>query len=435
MISSRAAAGSIRRRVILRRMAVCLAVAWLLPSRIEGRILLDAPSLPSATEGASTAPQAAPPPLDPGGVIQAAAALAERGEVDRAGAILSDALDRWPDHPELLVELAGVRIRQGRFVEAETLVDRLIQVDPASDQSWELLAAIRYLQDDTRGALRAWHRGGALVVRDVEVRVLTHKGPRVSDAGTNPTRLTGIEEGGALTVGTLTRGERRLGDLPAARQSRLGYRALSRGEAALEGTVVLGPGNPFTWPGLTLHALRSIAGRFRIVSSDPLGELERWQLSGNIGGTVRSVEMALAHPAPLPSGVWRWVVDHQTGRYGSRGSQESVREERSGIAWSHSDWITGSLRGSGQARLDIRPGRGTFAGVGLGWTLLSLDGRGSIRADARGWTRVGGARGDDRIQEGADRFGRVSLDAALRPKDPPGMATLSGFALRAGVVA
>ncbi|MDT8341091.1 MAG: tetratricopeptide repeat protein [Longimicrobiales bacterium] len=365
-------------------------------------------------------------------MLRSAVTLAGAGEVDRAARILSDALHQWPNHPGLLAGLAGVRLRQGRPAEAEVLADLLIRVDPASDHGWELLAASRYLQDDTRGALRAWRHLRPPVVREMEVRVLAYNGPRVSDTGTDPTRLTGIAKGRSLTVEELVRGERRLEALPAAWRARLGYRALPGRDAALDGTVVLGAGNPFTWSGMVAHGLRALVGRVYIVSSDPLGRLERWEFSGDVRGTTHSVALALAHPAPLPSGVWRWVVEHETGRYGSFGRAEAVSERRSGVEWSHTDWVTASLRGSVHGRVDARPGRGTFAGVGLGWTLLSLSGRSSIRLEGTGWTKVGGS--GDGAPDQATRFGRVALDAAIHPADPPGMAGPSGLSLRAGIL-
>lgn len=240
----------------------------------------------------------------------------------------------------------------------------------------------------------------------------------------------------------LVRGERRLAALPAASHSRVGYRALSGADAAVEGTVVLGGSNPFTFPELAAHGIRILAGRVHVASSDPLGRLERWELTGAVEGTLRSVALAVAHPAPRGHGVWRWEVDHGAGRYASAAGDEAVREERSGIAWSHADWITQSLRGSGRARIDVLPGRGVFAGAGVGWTLLSLTGRSSIRAEATGWTEVGGAAGesggstvgDGRSAE-ATRCGRVSLQASLHPPDPPGAEAPSGVSLRGGVAA
>ncbi|HSR41432.1 MAG TPA: tetratricopeptide repeat protein, partial [Longimicrobiales bacterium] len=86
---------------------------------------------------------------DPGAVLRGAVALADEGELDRAGTILSHALDRWPEHPGLIAGLAGLLVRQGRLAEAEVLADRLVRIDPSSDHGWELLAASRYLQDDT----------------------------------------------------------------------------------------------------------------------------------------------------------------------------------------------------------------------------------------------------------------------------------------------
>jgi hypothetical protein len=442
MLSWRAVAVTARRRLVLWRapaVAVCLIVAQLhFPPPAHGAPTVNVPEVLSVPSVEADTPQARSASDSVGGVLRAAVALTEEGEFDRAGTVLSDALDRWPNHPELLAGLAGLRLRQGHPAEAEALAAHLVRIDPGSDHGWELLGASRYLQDDTHGALSAWRHRRSPVVRRMEVDVLANDGPRASDRGTDPARLTGIAEGQPLTLENLVRGERRLEALPAASRARLGYRALSGGEAAIQGTVVLGASNPFTFPDMAAHAFRMVARRIHVVSADPLGRLERWELSGALEGTLHSVTLALAHPAPRGPGVWRWSVDHEVGRYASTAGGEVVRERRDGLAWSHSDWITASVRGSAHGRIDVRPGRGTFAGAGMAWTLLPLNERSSIRAEAMGWTRVaraayGGAGSAGRSDE-AIRFGRLALGASLHPPEPAGAAGPSGVALRGGFV-
>ncbi len=197
---------------------------------------------------------------------------------------------------------------------------------------------------------------------------------------------------------------------------------------------MLGPSNPSTLPHLAAHAVRLLAGRrIHIVSSDPLGRLERWELSGAIEGSLHSVALVLAHPAPNGPGVWRWAAEHGTGRYASGGDGPIVREQHTGLAFSHADWITASLRGSAHGRVDVRPGRGSFAGAGMAWTLLPLSERGSVRVEGTGWRRVGEAASGG---EGPTTwFGRLALLASLDPPHPPGVTPLSGVALRGGLVA
>jgi hypothetical protein len=348
-------------------------------------------------------------------------------------------LSRCPDDPYLLEELAAVRLGEGRPGEAEVLAARLVRLHPDHAQGWALLAASRYLQDDTRGALEAWSRGQPLRVRDIEIRVLSQSGPsRPSGAsglsglsigapsatsGAGPaqmTRIAGIAPGEPLTLEGLVRGERRLRALPAASRARLEYRALPGGEAQVEGAVILRTGNPMGRSEWLAHGIRLLGRRVHLASADPMGQMEQWELNGTMEGTLRSGTLSLAHPAPRGTGVWRWEVHHGVGRYGALVS----RLERTTVGWTHTQWLAASLQGRTQVRVDRTPGRGTFAGAGLGVTLLPLDERTSIDAEGTGWVDIGGG----------DPFGRLAIHAALHPRVPPLLGAPSGWAARVGVV-
>jgi len=351
-------------------------------------------------------------------------------------------LSRCPDDPYLLEELAAVRLGEGRPGEAEALAARLVRLHPDHAQGWALLAASRYLQDDTRGALEAWSRGQPLRVRDIEIRVISQSrpsgpsglsgpsGPSGPSIGARPgtsgadaarmTRIAGIAPGEPLTLEGLVRGERRLRALPAASRARLEYRALPGGEAQVEGAVILRTGNPMGRSEWLAHGIRLLGRRVHLASADPMGQMEQWELNGTMEGTLRSGTLSLAHPAPRGTGVWRWEVHHGVGRYGAMAS----RLERTTVGWTHTQWLAASLQGRTQVRVDRTPGRGTSAGAGLGVTLLPLDERTSINAEATGWVDIGGG----------DPFGRLAIHAALHPRVPPLLGAPSGWAARVGVV-
>ncbi len=139
---------------------------------------------------------------------------------------------------------------------------------------------------------------------------------------------------------------------------------LPGGEAGVDGTVVLGTDNPFTGTELVVHALRLAGRRIHLVSAAPLGRLERWELSGTMEGTLHKARFALAHSAPGSEGIWHWELDHHTGRYGSAGLAEAGRERTTSLAWSHTDWVTATLRDALRGQVDVRPERGTFVGGG-----------------------------------------------------------------------
>jgi hypothetical protein len=359
--------------------------------------------------------------------------------------VLESSLARLPEDPRILEHLAGVRLGQGRLLEAEALATRLVRVQPAGPEGWLLLAAIRYLQDDTRGALEAWSRGRPLNVGDVEIRVVPHRGTSRGKSpdgiAPDPARFTGIVPGEPLTVERLVRGERRLRSLPAAARTRLGYRALPGGQAEVEGAIVLAGRNPFgrsEWLG---HGLRLLVGRVHLASADPLGRMERWELNGGIEGSLRSGTLTLAHPAPRTEGVWRWDLQHRVGQYGVAGqgpgdhaTDGDTRETRTTLGWTHTQWLVATFRGRIQGRVD-RTERGTFAGASLGGTLLPLHERGSIDAEGSGWIRMGGGTASAGEPRGAAPFGRLAIRASLHPVLPPLMGAPSGWAVRGGVVA
>jgi hypothetical protein len=138
-------------------------------------------------------------------------------------------LNRCPDHPDLLGELAALRAQRGDLVEAEALATRLVRLHPDSEYGWQTLGSIRYLRDDAHGALQAWGRARPPIIRDVDIRIEGNVGPRPSDGGPDPARVAGMEQGRPLTLADLIQGSRRLEALPAATSARLGYRALPDG--------------------------------------------------------------------------------------------------------------------------------------------------------------------------------------------------------------
>ena len=338
------------------------------------------------------------------------------------------------DPPQRLEELTSLRIEQGLPAEAEALANCLVGIRPDSDDGWGLLAVTRYLQDDPLGALRAWSRGRPPVVRHVAIAIHGHDGPRAPGSGSSPARVSGIALGQPLTLESLVLGERRLEALPATARARLKYRADSMSEASIEGTVVLGANNPFTGPDLVPHGVRALAGRVHVESADPLGRLERWELDGKIEGSLRRAAFGLSHPGPNGSGVWRWRVDYEVGRYESALTEQVVREERTGLEWSHTDWVSASLRAAIHTRIDFRPGRGTFAGAGVGWTVLALNARSSVRAEGMGWARV---RAPSKAGNAGNstRFGRLELLGSLYPTLPEDGGAPSGLGARGGLMA
>jgi hypothetical protein len=369
--------------------------------------------------------------------LRSAATLADGGGVPRALTLLAAELPGCPDHPALLLGLAGLHFRAGHLAEAEELAARLVRIEPESSDGRELLGVTRYLQDDVVGALRAWEPLGRPRLRDLDLRILSHDGRDRTSGVRDVQGTTGLRVDGVVTVERLARGERRLAALPAATRARLGVRALPEGAATVEGTVVLGAVNPFTRYGLAAHALRLLGRGIRVESMDRLGRLERWELAASLEGSLREAGVALSHPAPGALGVWRWEVAHRAGRYGPakvppevNGAVEGgtggtlpddpvVRMASTRLSWRHDHWITASLRGSARTGVELQGTRGTFATGGVGWTVLPVDARGALGLEGLGWSRIGRSGEKHELRGEASRFGRLELLGSVQVLEPP----------------
>ncbi len=361
--------------------------------------------------------------------VRRAAAAAEAGELDRADELLTETLRRCPRHPELLAELAGLRFRQGRMDEAETLVRRLVDVDPKSRYGWQFLGTLRYLADDRMGALRAWTRSGSPVVRSVDVPVRGPTGPRDDGQAMRAVRATGIEPGDSLGPDNLVHGTRRLASLPAASRVRLGYAMLPEGEARVEGALVLIPRLPVSRLELAEHAVRAATGSVDVAFGDLAGRLERWEVSGRREGTLRRGTLGLDHLAPLGEGVWRWTAEHRSGWY------EGQLIERNRVEWGHAHWLTARFWGTARGGFERRRSRGGHLGGGVGAMLLPLDGWGSLELNADGWVRVVRPGGGEPLPVESVRFGRLEVDAFLHPAGVEGAGPLPRLQARLGVIA
>jgi len=416
---------------------------WLTPAGLTGLPAeLRGQSGPGVPAGLATEREDRCTPGAGGGTeaTRAAAAALEGGSAGRAETILQDALLGCPDHPELLHGLAGLQFRQGHLSEAAAAARHLVRIHPGFEPGWELLGVTLYLQDDRHGALRAWSRGRPRVVRELGLTVLGPGSPQGHDVRVEAGPLTGIDLGDPLTVEGLVRGERRMAEIPAASLARLTYRALPGGQAAVEGTMVLRTRNHFTRGELLAHGVRLLGRRIHLQSVDPTGHLERWELHGVLEGSRVGVGLTLAHRAPGDFGVWRWELEHAAGRFGVPGGGETIREARTSLGWTHTDWLTASLRGWAHTRVDLRPERGTFLGAGIGGALIPISARAAVGAEGTLWTRLGGGAAASGGEGPEARFGRAELRGRVKlvgngmGEAAPGWAKV-GVALHGGVVA
>jgi hypothetical protein len=352
------------------------------------------------------------------GAVQAASA----GDLSEADRVLGEALVRCPRDPGVLRELAGLRFRQGRLQEAEALALQLLEVESGSEWGWILVATIRYLADDSQGALRAWNEVGRPVAGAVRVQ-----GGGASPDG-SPYRdvlaSAGVVEGRVLTPQTLALAGRRLEALPAVSRVRLDYRPVADGGADVEVAVTLHSGSPVlatALPGgaLSYHLLRALVGELRVSTANPLGWLDRWEVIGVREARLRQVAGALALPAPRGSGTWSWEVGHRVGRFAAPGTEAPTRLEWTGLRWSHTQWVTHSLRVSGGGGIEKWAGGAPLAAGQMALLLAPPESRLAVDLSLEGWRGRGEAGGSPTGEDGTDGglprgFTRASLLAGYQ---------------------
>ncbi len=368
--------------------------------------------------------------------LQEARGAADQGDLAEAGTILTTGLQRFPDHPELLAELAGLRFREGRFAEVQFLAQQLVEGEPSSEYGWELLAAARYMQDDTMGALEAWRRSRPPIIRSISVSMASPSGPLRDENGSTQQPFLELRPGDPLLPDEMVLARRRLASVPSVDRSRLDYRMGPGHEADLEGAVLLGSRSPFSRLESAGHLLRAVTGRVQLSSSGALRQWERWELGGSLEGRQRQVYITVAHPSHGGTGNWRWAVSHHSGHFVSAvelqdqpeeasGSQEAFKTRSTRLEGGYTQWLSARTHGSLRLKLDARGDGPTYGGLGGEATLLPLHEWGGISAGATGWLAIPGSTQRPDSSPAGRPYGYLHLTGALLPPPPPLLSSLS----------
>ena len=150
-------------------------------------------------------------------------------------------------------ELAGVRVLQQRWADAEALSEVATTLDPQEPYGWRLLGTSRFVQNDVVGALQAWNHVAEPRLDVWRVDGLVQTRQRVVE------RLIGTSSGSLVTPRLLLRSERRLRELPSASSASVAVTPRPDGVAELRATVnerPLVPADPdlaaliAAWPAL-----------------------------------------------------------------------------------------------------------------------------------------------------------------------------------------
>ena len=192
---------------------------------------------------------------------------------------------------------------------------------PTTTQSWQLLAASRFLEGDAAGALEAWNRRGEPRVDLPHIDGLSRtRYDVVAGALALPARTM-------LTRDRLDRAARRVAGVPAVQLSRVDYSPRENGSATVNVAVVERPLLPLSPAELAATAMYAATQReAQINVSSPSGNGELWTVSARWWAGRPRAQVALAVPKLAHwTGVWRiaggWerqTYRHATDEYRER---------------------------------------------------------------------------------------------------------------------
>ena len=365
--------------------------------------------VPAHAPSAAVAGPPFPDPPAPAGTnpcetaVAAGISLARANDLDGAERALTGALGC----PDALRELAGVRVLQKRWAEAEDLAAAAIAAGDDDRYAWQVLGTARFVRDNRLGALAAWNRVSEPRLDLVAIDGLERTRHRVVE------RLLRLETGAVLTPARLIRARRQLALLPSASSVRVDYVPVGSGltevRAAVAERPVLPRGVlPLAAAGLVAAATREL-------------QIRSGSLTG--GGDVVSAawrfwpdreRLGVALAAPGPAGVV-WGVDLFTDRQPFTGAG-TARSERRGAHLAAEAWATDRVYWRVAAGVDKWSPRSALGNVAGRLRVLSPGDRVEVGGGLERWT---GGRGFT-LADGAMKI----RSAALRPS--PGSLVFLG---------
>jgi hypothetical protein len=298
-------------------------------------------------------------------VVEEAVRMARGGEIAPAQSLLEASADLCPQSPGPLRELAGIKLLQERWAEAERLAEQSVRIDPGDEQGWRLLGTSRFLQGDSQGALRAFNEAGEPRVDLTEVQGLERTQQKVVQ------ELLDLEPRSLLTDEALRRARRRLELLPAALSSRIRFLPQGDGSAVVEAAVQERPlffHDRFDVIALGLHALSE--GELPLRLSSPMHAGELWSLDWRFREGRPRVGLSLSVPRSTgPGSLWRidgsWEEEsYSVGSAGSEGVPGILRERRARAALSFQDWTAFDLLWEVGGGIDRFRDQGTYLSLG-----------------------------------------------------------------------
>jgi hypothetical protein len=249
-------------------------------------------------------------------------------------------------------ELAALHVRGSRWKDAQRSAERAIELAPDDARAWDVLARSRYEAGDLDGALRAWNRIGAPLLRSVE----TYGARRTRTSVI--ANLSGIRSEELITPETFARATRRVELMPISLDTQVRYEPTTDDEARL--VVQMDEPDLFPRDIISLSTIATgalVSDELQFGLTSPTGHGEQLTTSVRWAANWRRTNVGLELPAPgsLPGllsidGVWE---DRSFGPIAGL----RLRERRTHAGVGFTDWATNWLAwqaGTGVDRFDDR---------------------------------------------------------------------------------
>jgi hypothetical protein len=303
--------------------------------------------------------------------------LAQSNELNAAERMLAAASLSCPAATR---ELAGLRVLQKRWPEAEDLALTAVSADRGDTYAWQVLAVSRFVQNDRLGALSAWNEVGEPRLDLVRIDGLTRTRHRVVE------RLLDARSDEVLTPGRFMRARRQLASLPSATSTRLEYVPVPSGLAELRAVVAERPLVPTGRWSLAAAGLVAAATReVRLTTGALLGGGEEVSAAWRFWPQRRKTGAGIHAPTPW-GGIWSVDAFSEEQPFTMFGLSPA---ERDSVRVAASDWSTGWLQWTATAGMDIWAPASARVQVGGRVELVTPDDRLDAAFELSGWPGSG----------------------------------------------
>jgi hypothetical protein len=295
-------------------------------------------------------------------------------------------------------ELAAVRFAQGRWSEATSLARQALNRRPDDAYAWDVLGSSLFMQHDDVAALRAWNHIGKPRLDVVKVEGLARARYQ------SITAALALDHNSLLTADAFERARHRLDELPDRVTARLSLRPEADGFATVDVVIVERAAHPNGAAEWTATAARSVVDR-EITATVPgvTGQGELWTASWRWWNERPRAAFSFAAPrAGRFPGVSRVDASWEEQTYSLNAAGALLNESRLHGGFTISDWMTGRVRYSMMAGVDVW-NEGHLAPSLSGSIERRFAGdRVAVNADATTWLTSG------------ERFNVVSANARYR---------------------